>query len=292
MAMKKLLLTLIFVIFTSNIFASSSALESPFAIIADAGNKTPEIAKVKKSILNGKVSNLILPGDNLYNLKHTYQDVWGSWISKGFKFPVVALGNHYLSVSEELRFFNLKKSYYLKESKNGMFIILDSEQESLVDEQVDWLKEQLTKEFNKKIVLVFHHPPVTISYRHNWWEKKNFHNKILPIILKFKRKIDLILVGHDHITSLFTINNIPVVISGATMEIIGTDSKDYFDEKRGLAVKTHWHFNNHDPYWTRLDIAKDHLWINFINAKTGNVECSVKIEDHVLFKRANCTSSK
>jgi len=206
-------------------------------------------------------------------------------------FLAIALGNHYKSVTKELSYFKLKKSYYEKTVNQVRFIVLDSEQEDLIKQQAQWLKHKFknTKQ-DEMFILVYHHPPVTLTKRHHWWEKRNFHNEILPIIKENQHLVDLVLIGHDHIASLFTLNNIPYLISGAAMEVKTSKHLDYYDREREIAVLTRWKFNNKDPYWARLDINpnKDLIWINFVNSKTKKVDCSIKIKDKIIFKKNNC----
>lgn len=270
---------------------SSLCLGQTFGVLGDGGVWNQNTYKIRKAMMDGGIRDLVMPGDNLYDLTQTYDDAWGPWRSKGFKFPIVAVGNHYKTIEQELAYFGFAKTYYSKKVKGVHFIVMDSEQDHLAHEQSVWLVDQLEKVKPSDILLVvFHHPPVTISKRHHWHEKAVFHHAILPILLENKEKIDLVLVGHDHIAGMFKVNDLPFVVSGASMEIIPTKPVSYFDDERNLKVETRWHFNNKDPYWTRLDMGENEIWVNFVNAKRNSVDCSVRLHDKYTEMKANCFS--
>ena len=99
-------------IFISLFSFSCFAKTLTFAVIGDAGLKNKHSEKIRLSIKKSKIKNLILPGDNLYDLSSTYEEVWNDWLEDGFDFSVVALGNHYLSFEEEMNFFNMPGEYF------------------------------------------------------------------------------------------------------------------------------------------------------------------------------------
>jgi hypothetical protein len=86
---------------------------STWGIIGDAG-LWPESRVTRDSLLADQVLNLIIPGDNIYDLKASYESIWAPWSSVGFDFDIVALGNHTKGYSEEVRFFKMPGEYYTK----------------------------------------------------------------------------------------------------------------------------------------------------------------------------------
>jgi hypothetical protein len=275
-----------FIIFFS---ISAEAKVYTFAVVGDGGMITPEQIKVKDSILKTPIRNLIMPGDNLYEL--SYEAIWGDWKKKGFNFEITALGNHHGGYDKEIKYFNMPGDFYAKYAKNLLFLVLNSDDPSRIEVQKHWLEKHL-KSTNKKtqVILVYHHSPVTLTPRHGWKEKKSFHEAVFPLILKYKSKIRLIIVGHDHITGLYEVNGIPLLVSGATFQVFKTPWNNYRDVVRNLAVSTKWNAKKLDPHWTRIDVdtEKKLIWLNMVNAKTESVSCSVLLSDEYKFRKDNC----
>jgi 3',5'-cyclic AMP phosphodiesterase CpdA len=156
-----------------------------------------------------------------------------------------------------------------------------------VTQQAAWLDDQLSKAQEKFIFVVFHHPPYTISNRHRWEERRDFHLRIRPLLVKYAEKITSLVVGHDHLASMIMLNNTPMIVSGATWE---TQTPSYLDYKEGpVHIKTVWNYRGH-VHWVRLDIlpATHEVWVNFVNAQTRTVSCSIRIAPKPLLKRPNC----
>ena len=183
---------------------------------------------------------IILPGDNIYDTSLQYTDVWGPWLSENLKPFVVGLGNHHRSIEEEIDFFNMPGKYYSVVEQSIRFIVLDSETLTDLDEQANFLEQELETSKETFNVIVYHHPSATVSYRHGWKEREAFHLKVKPIFDKYEEKINLIINGHDHIASLFTFGEIPVVVSGAVFETRPAPAFNYTREFDGLKVKTIW----------------------------------------------------
>ena len=266
----------------NNSFASS------YGVIGDAGHWNVNAQKVRDSILRSGIKKLILPGDNLYDTNLEYQDVWANWTNVGLKPHVVALGNHHKSIEAELAFFKMPKSYYSIVEENIRFIILDSETLTNLDEQFTFLKNELENSTETFNILVFHHPSATVSYRHGWKEREAFHLKILPLLLKYQNRIQLIINGHDHIASLFSFGMIPSLVSGAVFESIPAPVFEYerFD---GISIKTRW-ANTEGFYWARLDFDSKNkrIWVNFVRSDLDEVSCSILLLPGSILRRSNC----
>ena len=258
-----------------------------FAVIGDAGHPSVHTNVIKESIKSSGVKNLILPGDNIYDLSLSYDDVWGSW--NEFNFSVVALGNHHQSYEEEIEYFKIPNEYFSKVFKGIKFIVLNSDNKLNVDEQVSFLEKELKfSSGDQPLFVVFHHPPATVSYRHSWQEREEFQNAIRPILLRYRHKIDAILVGHDHQASMFTYGNIPVIVSGAIFEYFPSRYVDQVID--GVTAQSIWRFES-GYYWTRLDVDKKNnwTWVNFINGYEDKVVCSIKLtKNKEVIVRPNC----
>ena len=275
--MKLLLLLLSF-----NLYAN------PYALIGDAGLKNQKSIQVKDSIYESGVKKLILPGDNIYNLRQTYDQVWEDWLTTDLEFYVVAIGNHHQSYEEEIQFFNMPGEYFEKTDEYAKFIVLNSDNEKNAEEQARFLEQSIESSNKRLNFIIFHHPPVTISKRHNWEEKEKFQNTIRPIILKHQQKIAGIIVGHDHLASFIRWEKIPVIVSGAVFQSIPARGVNY--QVRNESVRTLW-ANRKGHYWVRLDIEKEyqnHYWIKFINSETNESDCSIRVTKKSFWKEPNC----
>jgi predicted phosphodiesterase len=276
-------------IFLALFFVCFEAFSSTYAVIGDAGHWTDDARRVRSSLLKSKATTLILPGDNLYDTRLEYQQVWSHWTKLGFTFPVVALGNHNRSYVEEMEYFKMPAEFFATVIDETRFIVLNSDNTLTVREQASFLRTQLAAAKEKFVFLVYHHPPVTI--RHNWREKEAFHVLTRPIILEFEKKITAILVGHDHLASLVEMNGIPVVVSGAVFESFLTPARNYTDQ--GLTVSTKW-VSRGGFYWTRMDVdhAREEVWINFVRSDVEEVSCSARISPRPFLLRNNCSRKK
>lgn len=258
-----------------------------FAVIGDAGHPSVHTNVIKESIKSSGVKNLILPGDNIYDLSLSYDDVWGSW--NEFNFSVVALGNHHQSYEEEIEYFKIPNEYFSKVFKGIKFIVLNSDNKLNVDEQVSFLEKELkVSSGDQPLFVVFHHPPATVSYRHSWQEREEFQNKIRPILMRFRHRIDGILVGHDHQASIFSYGDIPVIVSGAVFEYFPSRFVD--QTINGIVASSIWRFDS-GYFWVRLDVDKKNnwTWVNFIDAYKDKVVCSIKLSKQgPMIVRPNC----
>lgn len=266
---------------------SAWAALQTYGIIGDAGLWNSGTEVVRKSMMLSRVQQLILPGDNLYDPRQTYAQVWSPWIQKGFIPSYVAIGNHNQSYAEEIRFFRMPGAFYTKVDNGVRWIILNSDDESTAELQTKWFDRTLSAATEKIIFLVFHHPSYTVSHFHPWTEKFQFQSRLRPLIWKHRNKITAILNGHDHIAALISLNEIPLVVSGASQEQRADVPMNYTDEN--VNVRTLWYYRGL-PHWVRLDINTDtqEVWLNFVEAPRNFVDCSVRILPRPFLMRNNC----
>ena len=57
-----------------------------------------------------------------------------------------------------------------------------------------------------------------------------------PVLKKWSSKINLIINGHDHIASLFTYDDLPVLVSGAVFESISAPAFSYQQDGGGYVL--------------------------------------------------------
>jgi predicted phosphodiesterase len=282
--MKKLIYTFCLFYFSTH----NLALSQSFGVIGDAGYWNSYSKQVRDSIQKSGVNKLILPGDNLYDTSLNYEDVWSPWTDVDLRFSVVSLGNHYKDIATELAFFNMPGKFYIKDFTDVRFIVLDSETEDVLDQQKSFLIDSLVNSNKKFNIIVFHHPMATISYRHGWRERENFHLALRPILNKYSNKINLIINGHDHIASLFTYNEIPVIVSGAVFESRPAPPFNYVQDG-GALVQTKW-VNKEGHYWVRLDFESDQelIKVQFIRTDIAEISCSLVIKKKNIYRHRSC----
>lgn len=254
--------------------AGRAAADTQMAIIGDAGKTTPSSAQVRNSIVKMGVSQLILPGDNLYS--GTYQSVWSPWTAARLSFDVVAIGNHHGGYKQEMAYFGMPGEYFAKVIDGARFLVLNSDNVSTATPQAKWLEAELNSAKEPLIFLVYHHPSYTISSFHKWEEKAAFHQAIRPLIWKYRSKINALLVGHDHLATVLHFNDLPVIVSGAIHEQRDDQGVNYVDH--GIAIKTAWFFDR-NPYWARLAYRSNtnEAQFDFVRATDNKVTCSFRV---------------
>lgn len=260
-----------------------------YGIVGDAGRWNSGTKQVHGSLIRNQVTNLILPGDNIYSVKLGYAKTWKEW--GGFNFDYVALGNHKISYSEEVAFFGIPGEYY-SGSFNGhaRFIVLNSDNPKTVALQMTFLETELSSATEPQIYLVYHHPTYSISRLHTWQERRAFQTAIRPLLQKYRSKITALIVGHDHLASLLHFDDLPVILSGAVQEV--RNDGPVRNVQSGVKVETAWYFDS-TPHWVRLDIDTDkpEAVVRFIRGKDDLEGCTAILVTGSAAKLAgNCKS--
>ena len=260
---------LLVLLFTSCVTAQNLQ----FALVGDAGRLNDNSKILRESLKSYKNFDLVMPGDNLY--AGTYESVWNPWIQEGFRFPVVALGNHNQSYIAEIAFFKMPGEYFSKKYLNDQiqYIVLNSDNARNVAEQMTWFEKEISTSTSKQIYIMFHHPSRTVA-SHSWTEKKDFHQKLLPIINKYRSKISALIIGHDHIAGLLHFNNLPVIISGSTQS--PRTEKIINNVQDGVTVRTDIHFDS-EPYWVQQTVYNGYSEFVFIRAKDNKMLCKAVV---------------
>lgn len=284
----RLRLALILSVLFATIPQSWAARSLSFAIIGDAGVWNSATKKVQDSIIAGQVGNLILPGDNLYDTDKSYSQIWSNWSKRGFRFSVVAIGNHTKGYEEEMKYFKMPGEYFSRTDGAVRFIVLNSDNEETAGDQANFLVKELSGAREQYVFVVYHHPSYTIG-GHGWEEKKKFQKKIRPILAHYQQRITGIIVGHDHVASMIALNQTPLIVSGAVHESLPSKWVNYTDPDDGTKVKTLWTMKG-GFYWTRLDIdgTTNQVWVNYVSATSGVVSCSMRIAPRPIVARPNC----
>ena len=254
-----------------------SARAGDFVLLGDAGNWTPHTQVVFDSVVRSGLRKLVMPGDNLYETDSSYEEVWAPWQNKGFEFTAVALGNHHAAIEREIRFFGMPGAYYSKLLEPGVrLIVLDSEQENTGSEQAAWFDREMQAVSEPVVLVMYHHPSLSVTDDHEWKDRKKFQVRIRPLLFQYRAKITAVLNGHDHMASLITFNDLPIVVAGASMQ--AREPSPRRDVQEGIEVRSRWLFEQ-APYWValRTDAATGSASVRFIRAKDDFVACEARL---------------
>lgn len=286
--MIKALCLILSTVFTGASFAHAEI--QTYAVIGDAGLWNDNTHRVRDSILNSRIQSLVLPGDNLYDPKKTYDETWRPWRLAGFRFDVVAVGNHLRSYDEEVRYFEMPGEYYTRSRNGVLWIVLNSDNEATAVLQEQWLSAVLSRAKEKTIFLTFHHPTYTVTPFHPWTEKRRFQEGLRRVLWQYRNRVTALVVGHDHVASLLKLNEIPMIVSGAAMEQRDAAPVNYAEA--GTLVQTQWLYPGR-PHWTRLDVdsLSGETWVNFVDVDLNFVDCSVRVSPRPFLFRDNCAKS-
>ncbi len=260
-----------------------------YGFIADGGTWNGTASQVVTSLGKSNVHDLILAGDNLYDAAKSYEDVWAHWKTDGFRFPLVAIGNHNIGYAEEMKYFEMPSEYYAKSLGEARFIVLNSDNVQTAQAQSAFLKKELETAQEQYVFIIYHHSTFTITDFHQWKEKEAFQSAIRPLLKKYTKRITALLVGHDHIAALEDINGLPMVVSGAVFEERDGKNVDYTDSD-GFHVKTRWAFRG-SPHWARLDVSASEVWLNFVRADNETVACSARLSPRPMLLKDNCVAT-
>lgn len=249
-----------------------------FGIIGDGGDWNKNSREVRDSILRQGVGRLILPGDNLYDLRTSYEDAWGPWLSKKLILDIVAIGNHNLSYAAEVRYFNMPGEYYAAAvpEADALFLVLNSDDSRTAQKQASWFEEQLAGAAERFVFVVYHHPPYTLTENHSWKERAAFHRATRPALWNYRKKISAVIVGHDHVAAAVSADGLPILVSGAVIQAKAMAPVNEY--QHGVHVRTEWEYDG-TLHWARLDLDSDasSAIVKFIRAKDDVVTCRVRI---------------
>ena len=267
------------------LFAQSAWSSQWMAIMGDAGLVGPELSALSDSITTEGITSLILPGDNLY--VGTYKGTWNQWKRSGFKFDVVAIGNHNGGYQKEINYFAMPGEYYSVEKNGARFLVLNSDNTQNVEQQFAWLEQEINQVKESLVFLVYHHPTFNSGTGHNWRVKENFQLHMRTFLKNHKKKITALLLGHEHISSFLSFGDIPAVVVGASCDTDKSSPVSYVEEgfevnTRFLAPRTH--------HWAALEIldgAKE-ANIHFIRIHDQKKVCSAHFQSGRMELESNC----
>lgn len=274
-------------------FTHSDAQANPysFVYVSDVQGLTDTGLKVRDSIIQSGMKNLVMAGDMNGDPSLHWSDIWNSWLQAGLYFDVVALGNHRNGTYEdEVKWFGLPGEFYATVRGDIRFLVLNSDNVATADQQAAWFADQLRFAREKMIIVMFHHSPYTISKKHRWEERREFHLRIRPLLEQFKQRISAILVGHDHFQAIYQMGGIPVIISSATAYPKVDHPARYRDGN--VEIQTAWLYRG-GIGWARVDAnaSTGEIVVNFVDAERNAIRCSTSILNHTVRLAQSCSIS-
>ncbi len=263
--------------------------QAAMAILGDAGKSGVNLDRLKASVTREKVTSIIMPGDNLYS--GTYQSVWDNWKASGFKFDVVAIGNHNSGYSQETNYFKTPGEYYSVVKEGARFIVLNSDNTASVPAQIDWLKKELATAKESLVFLVYHHPTFTISRSHFWSEKRAFQLQMREFLKINHSRISAIILGHDHLSEFMDFGPVPVIVAGSGREVRNEGTVAYDED--GFRIESKY-FAPKTQHWGLMQIlpgAKEAL-VHFVRVSDQKRVCSARLRNGDMILEGECRSAK
>lgn len=208
-----------------------------FAVIGDYGDAGASAANVADMVKQWQPDFIVTTGDNNYeigsqrtidtNIGQYYSEYispyHGSYVAgvgQNRFFPV--LGNHdWLSNNAQpyLNYFPIDESTANTQSSNTEryydfiqgsvhFFMLESvpDNTDYMDEQVEWLREQISQSETAWQIVVMHHAPYSSGARHGSHPSLQYPYQ--------EWGVDAVLAGHDHVYERFNIDGIPYFVNG------------------------------------------------------------------------------
>lgn len=287
--MKKVIALILIIIaaFFTFQYIQKTSTTRVYGIIGDAGKWHKTTEQGLKTLHSLGVKKLILPGDNLYNLSQTYSEVWAPWTQLNFIFDIVAIGNHTNGYKEEVAFFNMPNEFYSRTDGSIQWIVLNSDNTANVSEQMALLRASLESVKDKLVFIVYHHPTYTVTDFHKWTEKESFQTPMRELLMKYQDKITALIVGHDHTASIETINDLPMIVSGAIQDQRSARKNDY--QENDVHVLTHWFYKG-EPTVALLKVEEENrkVSVDFFETQNKTLSCSAQIYPRPIILDKNC----
>lgn len=257
-------------------------------ILGDIGFFSKNLSSIVNYINKDTCSNdvITLLGDNFYpfGVYGNSDPLWNEYsnIFSNVDTPIYSvLGNHDYLQNPNCQINNSKWTmdswYYKKEYDNIDLYFLDTVQfnihtwvskakieeihgksyQVLIDEQLNWLDMELSKQPNKKKIVLGHYPIITNGAYYN--SVSNLFNYLIEIFEK--HKVSLYISGHEHNIQLLRrkINNL-----NFNQIIIGSSS-EYRDFEENQQQDKKDMFDNKEYFYGKMHIYDNYVVIKYIN---------------------------
>lgn len=259
-----------------------------YAIVGDAGIRNSTTEALRRSLAANKMYSLIMPGDNLYLPTSSYAATWDIWKQEGFLFPLVAIGNHHKGYASEVAYFGMPSEFYAVESKGALFLVLNSDNTKNYEQQIAWVDKVLTQSNYPLNFVIYHHPSITLTGMHEWEEKRGFQNGMRALIKKHAKKITSLINGHDHAAGMYAMDEVPLILSGASWEsrkITLPVKKDPMFVATGM-----WATTQGGYWWAKLDynaLTKE-VYVHFNRFDKQQDVCTFRVSPKPVAKSQGC----
>lgn len=259
------------------------------AIMGDSGKAGTNLDRLKASIAKEKIKSIIMPGDNLYS--GTYESVWDNWKKSGFKFDVVAIGNHNSGYSKEVKYFKMPGEFFSVVKEGARFIVLNSDNSATVKAQFTWLKKEIAAAKESLVFLVYHHPTFTISTSHYWIEKRAFQLQMREFLKQNHARVTALILGHDHMSEFMDFGPVPVIVAGSGREVRNEGTVAFNED--GFKIETKY-LAPRTQHWGLLEIvpgAKEAV-VHFVRVADQKRACSARFRNGDMLLEGECRMDK
>ncbi len=208
-------------------------------------------------------------GDNLYGSERPrdyaskFERPYQALLAAGVKF-YAALGNHDHPEQRLYKPFNMGgERYYTFKAPRGSvrFYALDSNY--MQQEQLDWLRKELSASDSDWKIAFFHHPPYSTGERHG--SDEQLREQLEPLFVE--HGVDVVFTGHEHFYErIKPQKGIHYIISGSSAKL-----------RRGNIGKSDLTAKGYDEGYTFMiiEITGDEMYFQAITDKGATVDSGV-----------------
>jgi hypothetical protein len=208
-----------------------------FAVLGDSKN-SPVFSHVVQALNSDKNLDFVVMGGDLvlHPTQETYKAFLNQW--RDLQIPMLTLpGNHDVAFENSYFYYSIfGRFYYSFVLGDAKFILLDdSDETSLGDEQLYWLKKELADGLQYRYRFVFLHVPLwdprdsgkaDIHYAHSL-KDPDAARQIEDLMLNYK--VTIVFASHIHAYYNYTPRGLHTIITGgAGAELVGKDPEHRF----------------------------------------------------------------
>ncbi len=258
----------------------SRGREFGFAVIGDFGSKDDAEDAVADEIRewagHRPLDGLVTTGDNVYESggPEDFQEAWSGpygWVDEGGIPLVAALGNHDIETDggqAEMALLHMPNRWYARRIGPVELVVLDSNDVGN-EEQLAWLRDQLSAERAPWTVVVFHHPAFSCGFHPS---TPTVDELWMPVFAQ--AGVDLVLNGHDHNYQRFPSTD------GVTYVVDGAGGKDLYPASPAFCPRgtpTPESIDDQDHLFLYLEVTRSRLAGRAVTA-SGEVVDSFELD--------------
>lgn len=197
-------------------------------------NVRQQLRQVLNALARKPIDLLVISGDLAAEHGEIAAYQWIKQALARLPFPyLIMAGNHDL-VTNLAQVFDIPPNditdnmlYFSRRIKGWRLLFLDSSSYWLPQQQITWLRQQLTRIINEPVLLFIHHPPLLCGCRFldERYSLKNM-NEVWPVLTQLPA-IQAIFCGHYHTERSITRDGQQVYLTPSTMLQINPDTSDF-----------------------------------------------------------------